>query len=70
MPIDTSAVAESIAAADKHLDSLCVLSGILSSGIARARRDLRQIRSEAHAAQSEPGKCHAAASELTADMLR
>ena len=70
MPTDTtSAVARNIAAADKHLESLSVLSGILSSGIERARRDLRQIRSDADSAQSQPEKSHAAASELGADML-
>ena len=69
MRTDNSAVAKSIAAADKHLDSLCVLSGILSSGIERARRDLRQIRADAAATQSQPEKGHVAASELGADML-
>ena len=69
MSIDNSDVAKSIAAADKHLDALCVLSGILSSGIDRARRDLRQIRSDAAATQGQPEKAHATASELGADML-
>jgi len=69
MPTETSAVQKSIAAADKHLENLSVLSGMLSSGIERARRNLRQIRSDAAAAQSQPEKGHAAASEVSADML-
>jgi hypothetical protein len=69
MPTDTSAVAKSIAAADKRLESLSLLCGMLSGGIERARRDLRQIRSDATSAQSQPEKGHAAASELGADML-
>ena len=70
MPTDTtSAVARNIAAADKHLESLSVLSGILSSGIERARRDLRQIRSDAEAAQKHEDRIHAVASDISPEML-
>ena len=69
MPTETSAVAKSIAAADKRLESLSLLCGMLSIGIERARRDLRQIRADAAYAPSQPEKGHAAASELGADML-
>jgi hypothetical protein len=69
MPIEKELVAADIAAADKHLESLTVLSGILAGGIERVRRDLRQIRSESASIQSQPEKGHAAASELGADML-
>jgi hypothetical protein len=64
-----STVADSIAAADKRLESLSLLCGMLAGGIERARRDLRQIRSDAASTQSQPEKGHAAASELGADML-
>jgi hypothetical protein len=67
MPTDNSPVANSFATADKDLDNLSVLCGILSGGIERARRDLRQIRSESAAAQSRAEKGQA--SELSADML-
>jgi hypothetical protein len=69
MPIDSSAVAQSIATADHHLENLFVLCGILARQIEATRRDLRQIRSDADSFQSEPDKGHAAASELGADML-
>ena len=69
MPTDNSAVAKSIAEADKHLDSLSVLAGIFVSSIDRARRDLRQIRTDAAAMQSQPEKGQVAASEIGADML-
>ena len=69
MPIDNSAVAKSIAAADKRLESLALLCGMLQGGIDRARRDLRQIRADAAATQSQPQTGHPAASELGADML-
>lgn len=69
MRTDNSAVAKSIAEADKHLDSLSVLAGIFVSSIDRARRDLRQIRTDAAAIQGQPEKGHVAANELGADML-
>lgn len=69
MPSDHAATAASIAAADKHLESLYVLCGILSSGIDRARRNLRQIRAEAAAAQKHDEQVHAVPSELGVDML-
>ena len=64
-----STVADSIAAADKRLESLSLLCGMLAGGIERARRDLRQIRSDAAAPQSQQEKLGVAASELGADML-
>jgi hypothetical protein len=69
MPTESSAIAKSLAAAETHLDALCVLSGILSSGIDRARRNLRQIRTDVAATPSQPQTGGAAASELGAEML-
>ena len=66
---NNSAAESSIAAADKRLQSLSLLCGMLAGGIERARRDLRQIRSDAASTQSQPEKGHAPASELGADML-
>jgi hypothetical protein len=69
MPTEPSAVASSIAAADKRLESLSVLCGILSGTIDRARRDLRQIRSDVADAQKREESGHAPAGEISADML-
>ena len=69
MPTDNSAVAKSISAANKRIESLSLLCGMLAGGIERARRDLRQIRADAAATQSQPDKGHAAASELGVEML-
>jgi hypothetical protein len=63
------AIAKSLAEAEKHLESLSVLSGILASGIERARRNLRQVRAEAASTPSQPEKGHAPAGEISPDML-
>jgi hypothetical protein len=70
MPIDTSATAASIAAADERLKNLSMLCGMLAGGLDRARRDLRQISADAALPQSQEAKGHApAAGEISADML-
>ena len=69
MPANNSAVAKSIATADQHLENLSVLCGILAGRIAASRRDLRQIRSDAVAAQKHDEQSHAVPSELGAEML-
>jgi Fic family protein len=68
MPTTNAAIAESLAAADKRLDEMSVLCGILSGRIEGSRRDLRQIRSDIAAAQKRQEETTAAA-EITADML-
>ena len=64
-----NAVAQTIAAADKHLENLSVLCWILSGRIQASRRDLRQIESDIAVAQKQVECAHAPASELEADML-
>ena len=69
MSNDNSAAAASIAAADKRLDNLSVLCGILAGGIDRARRNLRQIRTDSATVQDREQKGHVAASSISTDML-
>ena len=69
MSIDNSAVAKSIAAADKRLESLSLLCGMLATGIERARRDLRQIAADASAAQKQQSEGRAVPSEIGVEML-
>jgi septal ring factor EnvC (AmiA/AmiB activator) len=68
MPED-NATAASLAAADQHLQSLSLLAGIFSSSIERARRDLRQVRSDAEAAQKHENRGHAVPSDISPEML-
>jgi predicted secreted Zn-dependent protease len=69
MPTDNAAVAKSIAAADKRLETLLVLCGILSGRIEASRRDLRQIRADVASDQKRAEETHAAVAEISADML-
>jgi hypothetical protein len=69
MGTNDSAVAKSIAAADKRLDNMSVLCGILAGRIEASRRDLRQIRSDVAAAQKHQEQGHAVPSDISADML-
>jgi len=62
-------VAKSIAMADKRLETLSILCGILAGRIDASRRDLRQIRSDVIDAQRHQETAHAAAREISADML-
>ena len=64
-----NAVAQTIAAADKHLENLSVLCWILSGRIQASRRDLQHIESDIAAGQKQVEGAHAPASELGADML-
>ena len=67
--MSTKAAEISIAEADERLKELSLLCDMLAGGIERSRRDLRQLRAEAAATQSQPEKGHAPASELDAGML-
>jgi hypothetical protein len=69
MQIENTAVAQDIAAADKRLETLGVLCSILCGRIEASRRDLRQIRSDVASAQRRQEDTHAAAAEISADML-
>ena len=69
MPINDSAVAKDIAAADERLKSLSLLCGMLVGGLERSRRDLRQIRSDAASTPSQGEKAHAEADDISAAML-
>jgi hypothetical protein len=68
MPTLNAAIAEDLAAADKRLDAMSVLCGILSGRIEGSRRDLRQIRSDIADAQRSQEEPHAAG-EICPDML-
>jgi hypothetical protein len=63
---NSAALANSIAEADRRLETLGVLAGILSSRIEASRRDLRQIRSDVACAQKRTEETHAAAAEISA----
>jgi hypothetical protein len=69
MPTLNAAIAEDLAAADKRLDTMSVLCGILSGRIAASRHDLRQIRADVASDQKRAEETHAAAAEISADML-
>jgi hypothetical protein len=69
MPTNNAAIAKSIAAADRRLETLSVLSEILSGRIKASRQDLRQIRSDVASAQVRQEDPHAAAAEISAEML-
>jgi hypothetical protein len=69
MPIENAAVAQDIATADERLESLSVLSGILSGRIEALRRDLGKIRSDVAFAQRPHVDTHAVAAEITPDMV-
>jgi hypothetical protein len=67
MSTDNAAIANSIAEADKRLETLLVLCGILTGRIEASRRDLRIIKSAVASAQKCQGVTHAA--EISADLL-
>jgi hypothetical protein len=69
MSTDNAAIANSIAEADKRLETLLVLCGILSGRIEASRRDLREIKSNVASAQRRQEDTHAVAAELSAEML-
>jgi hypothetical protein len=69
MPTLNAAIAEDLAAADKRLDAMSVLCGILSGRIEASRHDLRQIRADVASDQKRAEETHAAAAEFSADML-
>ena len=69
MSTDNAAIANSIAAADKRLETLLVLCGILSGRIEASRRDLRQIEADVASAQRRQEDTRATAAEISADML-
>jgi hypothetical protein len=68
MPTINATIAADLAAADKRLDAMSVLCGILSGQIEGSRRDLRQIRSDIADTQRRQEETQPAP-EISADML-
>jgi hypothetical protein len=66
---DNAAIANSIAEADRRLEIMGILCGMLSGRIESSRRDLRQIRSDVASAQRRQEDTHAVAAEISASML-
>jgi hypothetical protein len=69
MSPDNAVIASSIAAAEMRLETMSVLCGILSGRIEASRRDLRQIRSDVAAIQSQEQTGHATAGQISPEML-